>query len=81
MLASMLIGLGTLGDLAGAAPWPRRRGVRWRRSIAGIAALTAGSCVLTYALLRDPPWIVDEDGSSAGWSRVFASLRRCACCG
>ena len=75
MLASMLIGLGTLGNLAGAAPLAHAvAAFGWRPSMAGIAALTAGSCVLTYALLRDPPRIVNADGSSGGLIEGFREL-------
>ncbi len=67
MLTSMMIGLGTLGNMAGAAPLAHAvAAFGWRPSMAGIAALTASSCLLTYALLRDPPRIVRADGSSGG---------------
>jgi predicted MFS family arabinose efflux permease len=67
MMASLLIGLGTLGNIMGAAPLAYAvAAFGWRASMAGIAALTALSCVLTYALLRDPPAVARAHGSSGG---------------
>ncbi|WP_371877299.1 MFS transporter [Alsobacter ponti] len=56
MLSSLMIGLGSAGNLLGAAPlaWSVQA-VGWRASMAAIAAVTALSCALAVLLLRDPP--------------------------
>jgi predicted MFS family arabinose efflux permease len=56
MMASIVIGIGTFGNLLGATPLAlavARFG--WRPSIAAIAGLTFASTALVYAVLRDPP--------------------------
>ena len=56
LLASAMIGLGSAGNLAGAAPLALAvEAFGWRASMAGIAALTLASTALVYGALRDPP--------------------------
>jgi MFS family permease len=56
MLASLMIGFGTLGNLAGAAPLAAAvAAFGWRTSMAGIAALTALAALGVLLFLRDPP--------------------------
>ncbi|MFZ4533713.1 MAG: MFS transporter [Alsobacter sp.] len=56
LLASAMIGFGSAGNLAGAAPLALAvEAFGWRASMAGIAAMTLVSTVLVYAALRDPP--------------------------
>ena len=56
MLASLMIGLGSTGNLLGAAPlaWAVSA-FGWRTSMLAIAVVTAVSCALVLALLREPP--------------------------
>jgi predicted MFS family arabinose efflux permease len=56
MLASAIIGIGSAGNLLGAAPlaWAVQA-IGWRASMLAIAAVTAASCAVTFLLLRDPP--------------------------
>lgn len=56
MLASLMIGLGSTGNLLGAAPlaWAVA-GFGWRTSMLAISVVTAVSCVLVLVLLREPP--------------------------
>ncbi|MFO1149823.1 MAG: MFS transporter [Alsobacter sp.] len=56
MLASLMIGFGTLGNLAGAAPLATAvAAFGWRASMGGIAALTALATLAVLLFLRDPP--------------------------
>jgi MFS family permease len=56
LLASAMIGLGSAGNLAGAAPLALAvEAFGWRASMAGIAVMTLASTVLVYAALEDPP--------------------------
>jgi len=56
LLASAMIGLGSAGNLAGAAPLALAvEAFGWRVSMASIAAMTLASTVLVYAALQDPP--------------------------
>lgn len=55
MLASLMIGLGSTGNLLGAAPlaWAVAA-FGWRTSMLVISGVTAASCVLVLVLLREP---------------------------
>ncbi|MHB2166782.1 MFS transporter [Alsobacter sp. R-9] len=56
MLTSLIIGLGSAGNLLGAAPlaWAVAA-IGWRASMTAIAGVTAVSCLLVLVLLREPP--------------------------
>ncbi len=55
-LAGVMIGVGSLGNLAGALPlaWAAET-FGWRQSVAGLAVLTLAIAVAVGLLLRDPP--------------------------
>jgi predicted MFS family arabinose efflux permease len=58
MLSSLMIGLGSAGNLLGATPlaWAVQA-FGWRGAMAGIAGITAVSVALAVAALKDPPKI------------------------
>src|SRR4051794_21131918 len=67
VLSSLMIGLGSVGNLLGAAPLAFAvEAYGWRASMGAIAAVTALSCVLTLVLLRDPP-AAPNQAKSAGF--------------
>ncbi len=73
-LASLLIGLGSAGNLLGAAPlaWAVAA-VGWRTSMAVIAAATALSALLIFFVIRDPERLAAKDGAADGlWSGLAA---------
>jgi MFS family permease len=78
-LASLMIGFGTLGNLAGAAPLAHAvAAFGWRASMVGIAAATLAAAMLTLAVLRDPPRVqrhADESGSLLEGLRAIAAMR------
>jgi predicted MFS family arabinose efflux permease len=56
MLSSLMIGLGTAGNLLGATPLALAvELLGWRAAIGGIAGITGLSALLVLLLLRDPP--------------------------
>ncbi len=56
MMSSLVIGLGSVGNLLGATPLALAiAAFGWRASMAGIAVLTAGAVLLVFTALRDPP--------------------------
>ncbi|HEV2557855.1 MAG TPA: MFS transporter [Microvirga sp.] len=65
MLSSLMIGLGSAGNLLGATPlaWAVQA-LGWRGAMAGIAAITAASLALAIAALKDPP-PVERGGADA----------------
>jgi predicted MFS family arabinose efflux permease len=56
MLSSLMIGLGSVGNLIGATPlaWAVQA-FSWRGAMAGIAGITAASVLLAFLALKDPP--------------------------
>jgi predicted MFS family arabinose efflux permease len=79
MLVSLILGVGSLGNLLSAAPlaWAVTI-IGWRSSIALIAAATAVSAIAVYLVIRDPERVVVQDkagdGLIAGLVAIF-SLR------
>jgi predicted MFS family arabinose efflux permease len=73
-LASLFIGLGSLGNLLGAAPLARAADAfGWRPTMAGVAILFCLALLLAASLLRDPPPVQNaDDGNDPG---VIAGLR------
>ncbi len=78
-LASMLVGLGSMGNLLGAAPlaWSAAS-IGWRASMFVIAAATAVSALAILLFIRDPARVkaghAQEPGFIAGFVEIF-SLR------
>lgn len=71
-LAAAMIGVGSLGNLAGAAPLAAAvEAFGWRPSLAGLAALTALVATALFLVLRDPP-----RQSAPGGGGVLAGYRR-----
>jgi MFS family permease len=72
-LGSMILGLGSLGNLLGAAPLAWSAAVMgWRTSIVVIAAVTAFSALLVFLIIRDPERVASKDDQSDG---LLAGLR------
>jgi predicted MFS family arabinose efflux permease len=68
-LASLFIGLGSVGNLAGAAPLAQAADTfGWRPTMAGVACLFVLALVVAALLLRDPPRLygAHESRSSGG---------------
>ncbi|WP_407519359.1 MFS transporter [Methylobacterium oryzisoli] len=65
MLSSLMIGLGTAGDLLGSTPLAlATEAFGWRPILAGLAAVTALSALLILWLIRDPPRLPEPDRTS-----------------
>jgi len=78
-LGSMILGLGSLGNLIGAAPlaWSAAM-VGWRASIVAIAVITTVSALLVYLVIRDPERVISKDAQDEGLLdglRAIFSLR------
>jgi sugar phosphate permease len=72
-LASLFIGLGSLGNLLGAAPLARAADAfGWRPAMMAVAGLFALAFLLAALLLRDPP---KAAAGAAGDDGVIAGLR------
>lgn len=72
-LASLFIGLGSLGNLLGAAPLARAADAfGWRPTMLGVAGLFALALALAALLLRDPP--PPEQREGAAGDGVMAGL-------
>ena len=67
LLVSMILGVGSLGNLLSAAPLAFAvTAIGWRASIAVIAALTGLSAVAIFIVIRDPERVVVKDTSRDG---------------
>ena len=89
-LAGVMIGIGSLGNLLSAAPtaWAVEA-FGWRATLMGLAALTAATAVVMFALIRDPArevdapkrWLCSDavaDASAvANFPADVCELRRC----
>ena len=72
-LGSTILGLGSLGNLLGAAPLAWSAAViGWRASVVVIAVVTALSALLVYLVIRDPDRLASKDEKSDG---LLAGLR------
>lgn len=74
-LTSVFIGLGSLGNIVGAAPLAiaaARFG--WRPSMLAMAATFAAATLLAALLLRDPPRAEQESGKAEGLIEGLASI-------
>lgn len=67
LLVSLILGVGSLGNLLSAAPlaWAVTL-VGWRISLAAIAAATAASALVVYLVIRDPERVIVSDRTSDG---------------
>ena len=77
-LSSMMLGLGALGNIAGASPLALAvEAFGWRGSLTGLALASALSAVAVWALLRDPPPPEPVPGAPAdrGFMDYFALLK------
>ncbi len=75
-LASLFIGLGSLGNLLGAAPLARAADAfGWRATMTGVACLFLVAFLVAAAVLRDPPRAVHKDGDEGADNGVIAGLR------
>jgi len=66
-LAGATIGIGTLGNIAGA--WPLAWAAEtfgWRQTVWGLAGLTAAAGLLILLVVRDPPPAIRAEGERAG---------------
>ncbi|HEY8383368.1 MAG TPA: MFS transporter [Microvirga sp.] len=75
MLSSLMIGLGSAGNLLGTSPlaWAVQA-FGWRGAMTGIAAITAASALLAFMALKDPPPVERraEDAARGGLSALLA---------
>jgi nitrate/nitrite transporter NarK len=76
MLSSLMIGLGSAGNLIGATPlaWAVQA-FGWRGTMAGIASITAVGVLLAFAAVKDPPRAEARSGSGSMIGGVTEILR------
>ncbi|WP_342360387.1 MFS transporter [Terrarubrum flagellatum] len=77
LLSSLFIGLGSVGNLLGAAPLSRAADVwGWRPTMTGLAVLFGIALVLAAALVRDPPRLSSSTSKDDGlWSGLKGVMR------
>lgn len=66
-LAGAIIGVGTLGNIAGA--WPLAWAAEtfgWRETVWALCAMTVATGVAIWAFVQDPPAVVRESGAARG---------------
>jgi MFS family permease len=74
-LAGMMVGLGSLGNIAGAAPLAYVvESFGWRETLFGLAAITLVVALAIAAILRDPPRIEKKPGEG-GTLRELLAIR------
>lgn len=75
LLTSVFIGLGSLGNLAGAAPLAlAAQAYGWRPTMLAIAGLFLLATALAAALVRDPPPVTDASGRHEGLLQGLKSI-------
>lgn len=75
VLSSVFIGLGSLGNLAGAAPLAlAAQSYGWRPTMLGFAAMFLLATVLAALLVRDPPMATDASGRHEGLLQGLKSI-------
>lgn len=75
LLTSVFIGLGSLGNLAGAAPLAlAAQAYGWRPTMLAFAAAFLLSTLLAVALVRDPPAVTDGSGKHEGLLQGLKSI-------
>lgn len=74
MLSSLIIGLGTLGNLLGGTPLAlASEAIGWRGVFYGLAAVTLASALLIALLVDDPPSLAGQDHRDDGG--ILAGLK------
>lgn len=77
LLTSLFIGIGSLGNLAGATPLAlAAETYGWRPTMMGFAVLFLLSTMLAVLLARDPPPAVDASGRQEGLIEGLRSIAR-----
>lgn len=77
LLSSTMVGLGTIGTLAGATPLTlAAQSFGWRWSMAGVGLAMALAAILILLFLKDPPRAVRQDGSRASLLGDIATIAR-----
>ncbi len=75
-LASLFIGLGSMGNLMGAAPLARAADAfGWRSTMTGVACLFLVAFVVAVLVLRDPPKALLKDGREGADNGIIAGLK------
>ncbi|MBN9468253.1 MAG: MFS transporter [Bosea sp.] len=75
VLSSVFIGLGSLGNLVGAAPLAlAAQSFGWRATMLGFAAMFLLATVLAAVLVRDPPVATDASGRQEGLLQGLKSI-------
>ncbi|MDU0343573.1 MFS transporter [Bosea rubneri] len=75
VLSSVFIGLGSLGNLAGAAPLAlAAQSYGWRATMLGFATMFLLATVLATLLVRDPPVATDSSGRQEGLLQGLKSI-------
>lgn len=78
MLSSLIIGLGSAGNLLGATPLALAvEAFGWRPAMAAIAAVTAAGAMLTFVALSDPPRLAEagRSGTVLGGLAEIVTMR------
>jgi sugar phosphate permease len=76
MLASLLVGLGNIGNLVAATPLALAAStIGWRMSMAGVSVALALATVLVLILLKDPPQIERKDGKASMVGDILTVLK------
>lgn len=74
LLASLLLGFGSIGNLIGTTPLAlAAEAFGWRQAMMGLAGLYGLAFILALLFLRDPPQLARQDGAG-----VFAGLGQIA---
>jgi MFS family permease len=77
LLTSIFIGLGSLGNLVGAAPLAlAAQAYGWRPTMLAFAVSFLAATLLAVVLVRDPPLVTDESGKHQGLLQGLASIAR-----
>ncbi len=76
VLTSWFVGIGTLGNVLGAAPLAASAELfGWRAVMVGLGVITLAVAVALHLVVRDPPPDRDSAGTSSGFSGYFELMR------
>ena len=76
VLTSWFVGIGTLGNVLGAAPLAAAAELfGWRPVMAGLGAVTLAVAAALYLIVRDPPPDAEAAGGSTGFSGYLELMR------
>ena len=68
-LSSMMIGLGSFGNLLGTTPLALAVGAYgWRSVLLGLSSLTAVSALCVWKMVSDPPVVAHHEGKRQDWT-------------